>query len=81
MSTAPRFGQALKNRIEKMKDWISSRNRQTSGPIPMAFNIFRRLEDGEMSFVGTFDDLEKAQEFMRNLNDHWPGYYEIRRIA
>ena len=43
-----------------------------------AYDILRRLEDGELMRVASRSDLTQARHLAESLNDYWPAEYVVR---
>jgi hypothetical protein len=42
------------------------------------FNIFRKLENGEVLYISWRADLKQAERLVWDLNELWPAEYEIQ---
>jgi hypothetical protein len=45
------------------------------------FNVFRRLETGELVRIAWRPDLGGAEKLARDLNEHFPAEYGIEEAA
>jgi hypothetical protein len=39
------------------------------------FNVYRRLDNGEIVHVAWRREAEQADKLMQDLNEMWPGHY------
>jgi hypothetical protein len=46
--------------------------------MPFGFDIFRKLETGEVVSIASRSSLEEATELLNSLQQQWPGDYSIR---
>ena len=42
------------------------------------YSIFTKLEDGEFLFVASREELDQAEQVVREFNANWPNEYVIR---
>ena len=42
------------------------------------FNIFRKLDNGEILYISWRADLKQAEQLVRDLNESWPAEYGIQ---
>ncbi len=47
----------------------------------MIYNVFRKLETGELLPLASFEDLDRAKQLIASLEEHWPGDYFVRDSA
>jgi len=47
--------------------------------MPLNFNIYRRLEDGQVLLVASRREACEAENLVTELNQHWPGEYGIQQ--
>jgi uncharacterized protein (DUF2249 family) len=45
-----------------------------------AYDILRRLENGEMLAVASRNDLTEARHLAESLNFYWPAEYIVREV-
>lgn len=45
------------------------------------YDIFRKLEDGELLLVRSYAELEEAKRVVALFNESWPGDYCIREAG
>ena len=45
------------------------------------FNIFRKLDNGEILYISWRADLKQAEQLVRELNEQWPAEYGIQGPA
>jgi hypothetical protein len=43
-----------------------------------AYDILRRMENGEVLPIASRGNLEEAKELAESLNDYWPAEYIVR---
>ena len=48
--------------------------------MPMGYNIYRKLEDGEKLFVTSIKDREEAERMLASFDEQWPATYEIQEV-
>jgi hypothetical protein len=46
-----------------------------------AYDILRRMENGEVLPIASRRDLEEAKELAESLNAYWPAEYIVRECA
>jgi hypothetical protein len=39
----------------------------------VAYDIFHKLETGELVWLASFDDLSEANKLRESLREHWPA--------
>ncbi len=49
--------------------------------MPRAYDILRRMENGEMLPIASRRNLEEAKELAESLNAYWPAEYIVRECA
>jgi hypothetical protein len=47
----------------------------------LGFNIYRRLESGEVFYISWRPNLERAEQCVLALNEQWPGDYGIEKAT
>ena len=49
--------------------------------MPRAYDILRKLENGEVLPIASRNDLSEAKQLAESLNDYWPAEYIVRECA
>ena len=49
--------------------------------MPRAYDILRKLENGEVLPIASRNDLEEAKQLAESLNAYWPAEYIVRECA
>jgi hypothetical protein len=49
--------------------------------MPRAYDILRKLENGEMLPIATRNNLTEAKHLAESLNSYWPAEYIVREVA
>jgi len=49
--------------------------------MPRAYDILRKLENGEVLPIASRNDLSEAKQLAESLNAYWPAEYVVRECA